>query len=80
MYLMSIGENIHIFSYATHLWKILIFSPHSMKYIWYLPQISKYPLFKFLSTNTLENLCTRKVQSSRGGCSRQVHNIVYLAV
>ena len=29
---------------------------------------------------TLENLCTRKVQSSCGGCSRRVHKIVYLAV
>ena len=29
---------------------------------------------------TLENLRTRKVQSLRGGCSRRVHKIVYLAV
>ena len=25
--------------------KILMFSTHSMKYIWYSPQKSKYPLF-----------------------------------
>ena len=29
---------------------------------------------------TLENHCTRTAQSSRGGCSRRVHKIVYLAV
>ena len=29
---------------------------------------------------TLENHCTRTTQSSRGGCSRRVHKIVYLAV
>ena len=29
---------------------------------------------------TLENHCTRTAQSSRGGCSRRVHNLVYLAV
>ena len=27
---------------------------------------------------TLENHCTRTVQSSRDGCSRRVHTIVYL--
>ena len=29
---------------------------------------------------TLENLCTRTEQSSRVGCSWQVHKIVYMAV
>ena len=29
---------------------------------------------------TLENHCTRTAQSSRGGCSRRVRRIVYLAV
>ena len=29
---------------------------------------------------TLENHCTRTVQSSHGGCSRRVHKIEYLAV
>ena len=29
---------------------------------------------------TLENHCTRTVQSSRGGYSRRVHKIVYLSV
>ena len=29
---------------------------------------------------TLENRCTQKVQSMCVGCSRLVHNIVYLAV
>ena len=29
---------------------------------------------------TQENHCTRTAQSSRGGCSRRVHKIVYLAV
>ena len=29
---------------------------------------------------TLENHCTRTVQSSRGGCSRRVHKIEYLIV
>ena len=29
---------------------------------------------------TLENHCTRTAQSSRGGCSRRVHKIEYLAV
>ena len=29
---------------------------------------------------TLENYCTRTVQSSRGGCSLQVHKIEHLAV
>ena len=28
----------------------------------------------------LENHCTRTAQSSRGGCRRRVHKIVYLAV
>ena len=28
---------------------------------------------------TIENLCTRTAQSSRGGCSRRVHRIVYIA-
>ena len=28
---------------------------------------------------TLENHCTRKAQSSRGGCSRRVHKKEYLA-
>ena len=32
------------------------------------------------SNNTLENHCTRTVQSSRVGCSLRVHRIVYLAV
>ena len=31
-------------------------------------------------TITLENHCTRTAQSSRGGCSRRVHKIVYIAV
>ena len=30
--------------------------------------------------HTLESHCTRTVQPSRGGCSRCVHKIVYLAV
>ena len=30
--------------------------------------------------NTPEHLFSRMVQSSRGGCSRRVHKIVYLAV
>ena len=30
--------------------------------------------------DTLENHCTRTAQSSRGGCSRQVHKIGKLAV
>ena len=29
---------------------------------------------------TLENHCTRTAQSSRGGCSRRMHKIEYLAV
>ena len=29
---------------------------------------------------TIENHCTRTAQSSRGGCSRRVHKIEYLAV
>ena len=33
----------------------------------------------YLLVATLENHCTRTVQSSRGGCSRRVHKIVYLA-
>ena len=33
-----------------------------------------------LSQNTLENHCTGTAQLSRGGCSRQVHKIEYLAV
>ena len=47
-------------------------------------QMSSYFCFFFLllllMDTSLENLCTRKVQSSRGGCSRRVHKIVYLAV
>ena len=31
------------------------------------------------TTTMLENLCTRKVQSSRGGYSRGVQEIMYLA-
>ena len=31
-------------------------------------------------TFTLENHCTQTAQSSCGGCSRQVHEIGYLAV
>ena len=37
IYFISCGENISIFTRAKHSWKILIFSPHSMKYIWYSP-------------------------------------------
>ena len=33
-----------------------------------------------LCIGTLENNCTREVQSSRDGCSRRVLKIVYLAV
>ena len=33
-----------------------------------------------MPTTTLENHCARTAQSSRGGCSRRVHKIVYLAV
>ena len=33
-----------------------------------------------LPSITLENHCTRATQSSRGGCSRRVHKIEYLAV
>ena len=29
---------------------------------------------------TLQNHCIRTAKSSRGGCSRRVHKIVYLAV
>ena len=32
---------------AISLVKLLIFSTHSMKYIWYSPQKSKYPLYIF---------------------------------
>ena len=32
------------------------------------------------SNYTLENHCTRTAQSSRGGCSRRVHKIVYTVV
>ena len=35
---------------------------------------------KNLTKLALENHCTRTVQSSRGGCSRRVHKIEYLAV
>ena len=37
------------------------------------------PVYNVDST-TIENHCTRTAQSSRGGCSRQVHKIGYLAV
>ena len=30
--------------------KLLVFLTHSMKYIWYSPQKSKYPLYIFQST------------------------------
>ena len=45
-YFISCVENISNFTRATHyaLVKLLIFSTHSMKYIWYSPQNSKYPL------------------------------------
>ena len=33
-----------------------------------------------MGTITLENHCTRTVQSSRGGCSQRVNKKVYLAV
>ena len=33
-----------------------------------------------LTVGTLDNHCIRTVQSLRGGCSRRVHKIVYLAV
>ena len=33
-----------------------------------------------LIINMLMTHCTRTAQSSRGGCSRRVHKIVYLAV
>ena len=44
--------------------------------LWYCP-IRLHTSFKF---NALENLCTQKLQSSRGGCSRPVHKMVYLAL
>ena len=52
------------------LMKILMFSTHSMKYIWYSPQKSKYPLFILWSLFSyhVENMATlpntRKTSSS----------------
>ena len=37
-------------------------------------------IFVYLDIFTLEKYCTRTAQSSRVGCSRRVHIIVYLAV
>ena len=45
IYFISCAEDISIFTRAMHSWKILFFPPHSMEYIWYSPQKSKYPLF-----------------------------------
>ena len=50
-YIISCSENISIFTHAKHSWKILIFQPHSMKFIWHSPQKSKYPQY----TDTLFN-------------------------
>ena len=36
--------------------------------------------FDVANTFTLEDHCTRKAQSSSGGCSQRVHKIEYLAV
>ena len=44
-----------------------------------LDMFNQKSLSVLLVVFTLENHCTRTAQSSRGGCSRRVHEIVYLA-
>ena len=48
----------------------------SITYMYAVKTYCVSPLLFF----TLENHCTRTAQSSRGGCSRRVYKIVYLAV
>ena len=42
--------------------------------------VGNHMLWLIYACFTLENHCTGTVQSFRGGCSRRVHKIVYLAV
>ena len=43
-YFISCVENIRIFTLCCALVNLLIFSSHSMKFVWYSPRKSKYPL------------------------------------
>ena len=48
----SAVEKISIFHECVARVKMLIFSPHEMKYIWYLPKKSKFSLYFILNRNT----------------------------
>ena len=46
------GEKISTFHECIARVKMLIFSPHKMKNIWYLPKKSKFPFYFLLNGNT----------------------------
>ena len=48
----SAVKKISIFHECVARVKMLIFSPHKMKYIWYLPKKSKFSLYFILNGNT----------------------------
>ena len=48
----SAVKKISIFHECVARVKMLIFSPHEMKYIWYLPKKSKFSLYFILNGNT----------------------------
>ena len=48
----SAVKKISIFHECVARVKMLIFSPHEMKYIWYLPKKSKFSLYFILNENT----------------------------
>ena len=52
MYFIECGEKISIFHECVARMKMLIFSPHEIKYIWYLPKKSKFSFNFILNGNT----------------------------
>ena len=52
IYFIKCGEKTSIFHDCIARVKMLIFSPHSMKYIWYLPKKSKSSFYFILNGNT----------------------------
>ena len=52
IYFIENSEKISIFHECVARVKMLIFSPHEMKYIWYLPKKSKFSFYFILNGNT----------------------------
>ena len=72
---------IHFISWRCALMKILMFSTHSLKYIWYSPQKSKYPLkilllFTFSSSSEVDHLANGSLYSFRYGQCLHIHSVL----